>query len=72
MMSFILHLLALAQWLFLLYFVVRLLAPGPAATRHVLWSVALTGFAVAAYGCIQHFWGYGYLMVRYDLVESLR
>ncbi|MDZ4804166.1 MAG: O-antigen ligase family protein [Candidatus Eisenbacteria bacterium] len=58
--------------LFLLYFVVRLLAPGPAATRILLWSVALTGFAVTAYGCIQTFWGYEYIMVKYDLVESLR
>lgn len=58
--------------LFLLYFVVRLLAPGPGAIRALLWPVGLVGFAVVAYGCIQPFWGYDYIMVKYDLVESLK
>jgi len=58
--------------LFLIYFVVRLLAPGPNTIRALLWATALVGFAVVAYGCIQPFWGYDYIMVKYNLVESLK
>jgi hypothetical protein len=58
--------------LFLLYFVVRLLAPGPAPVRRLLWTVAAIGFAVSLYGCLQPYFHYDYIMVKYDLVESLR
>jgi hypothetical protein len=58
--------------LFLIYFVVRLLAPGPAVTRALLWCIGLTTLGVVAYGCIQPFWGYEYIMMKYDLVDSLR
>jgi hypothetical protein len=58
--------------LFLIYFVIRLLLPSPRESRLLLWSLAITAFGVLAYGVLQHFWGYEYVMLNYGLVESLR
>lgn len=58
--------------LFLIYFVVRLLAPGPATVRALLWSVGIVLFLIVLYGCIQPFWNYTYIMVKYGMVEFLR
>jgi hypothetical protein len=58
--------------LFLIYFIVRLLRPGRGAQAGLLAAVAITSFGVLAYGIVQHFWGYEYVMLKYGLVESLR
>lgn len=58
--------------LFLIYFVIRLLLPSLREVRLLLWSLAITAFGVLAYGIVQHFWGYEYVMLNYGLVESLR
>ncbi len=58
--------------LFLIYFVVRLLRPGRQEAAAVFWITGLTAFVVLAYGCVQRFWNYEWVMVQFHLVESLR
>jgi hypothetical protein len=58
--------------LFLIYFAVRLLRPGRGAWMTVLGLLAAIDFVVLAYGAVQPFWNYDYIMVKYGLVESLR
>lgn len=57
--------------LFLLYFVVRLLAPARPAVRSLIVTVGITLFGVLLYGVIQHFWNYEYIMTHYNVVGSL-
>src|SRR5262249_48801353 len=58
--------------MFLLYFVVRLMAPDRRTAAALLWAAGITLFVVVAYGCVQHFWGFDYVLEKYNLVESLR
>jgi hypothetical protein len=58
--------------LFLLYFAVRLLAPAPEVSGRLLWAAGITGFLIVLYGCIQPFWHYEWVMIEFDLVESLK
>lgn len=58
--------------LFLIYVVVRLLAPGRSSVTALLWATGLIFFVVLAYGVIQPFHGYETVMLRYGIAESLR
>ena len=57
--------------LFLLYFIVRLLAPARSASTSLLIAILVTSFGVLLYGVIQHFWNYEYIMSRFGLARSL-
>jgi hypothetical protein len=58
--------------LFLIYGLVRLLNPGPDTRRFLLVATGLVLFSVTAYGIVQSFVGYEWVMHRYGLTESLR
>jgi len=58
--------------LFLIYFVIRLLRPGRREAAAAFWATGAVAFVVLAYGCVQRFWNYEWVMVHYDLIESLR
>lgn len=58
--------------LFLIYFVIRLLNPGLESWKRVLWLTAIVIFGVTAYGIVQSFYGYEWVMEHYGITESLR